>query len=101
MARYAIFISVENYANFSTTKFTHADSKLIYSALTEQCDYSKQHSLLLNLSPDDEKSPSEILTAINKTVSNSSAGDSILFYFAGHGHYYDGRTYLILPNTAW
>ena len=100
MARYAIFISVENYTHFSTTKFTHADSKLIFSTLTDRCDYSKQHSLLLNLSPDDGKSPSEILTEINRTVSNSSAGDSILFYFAGHGHYSDGHTYLILPNTV-
>ncbi|MDD5759587.1 MAG: caspase family protein [Desulfobulbaceae bacterium] len=100
MARYSIFISSEEYKHFSPTKFTHADSKLIYSTLTEQCDYSKQHSLLLNLSIDNGKSPSDILDEIKNTVSKSSPGDSILFYFAGHGHYDDGQTYLILPNTV-
>ena len=99
MARYSIFISSEEYKHFSPTKFTHADSQLIYSTLTDQCDYSKQHSLLLNLSIDNGKSPTDILDEIRNTVSKSSQGDSILFYFAGHGHYEDGQTYLILPNT--
>jgi|MTBAKSStandDraft_2_1061841.scaffolds.fasta_scaffold21325_2 hypothetical protein len=100
MTRYSIFISVEEYEHFLPTKFTHADSKLMHSTLTEKCDYALQHSLLLNLSPSDPKKPSEILAEIIKTVSGSEPGDSILFYFAGHGHYSEGQAYLILPNTV-
>lgn len=100
MTRYAIIMSVENYTHFTPTKFTHADSNLIYKTLTKMCDYAEQHAIILKLSPDDTKSPSEILSEIKSTVSNSTSGDSILFYFAGHGHYHEGKTYLILPNTV-
>ncbi len=100
MRRYAIIISVEEYKHFLSTPFTHADSNLIYSTLTELCDYPIQHSLLLKLSPDADKKPADILAEIRKTVEGSEPGDSVLFYFAGHGHYTDGRSYLILPNTV-
>lgn len=93
-------MSVENYKHFTPTKFTHADSDLIYKTLTKMCDYAEQHAIILKLSSDDTKSPSEILSEIKSTVSNSTSGDSILFYFAGHGHYHEGKTYLILPNTV-
>ena len=100
MTRYAIIMSVENYKNFTSTKFTHADSELIYNTLTKKCDYAEQHAIIFKLSPDDSKSPSEILSEIKSAVSNSTSGDSIMFYFAGHGHYQEGKTYLILPDTV-
>lgn len=100
MTRYAIIMSVENYKRFSPTKFTHADSDLIYHTLTKMCDYAEQHVIILKLSPIDSKSPPEILSEIKAAVSNSTSGDSILFYFAGHGHYQEGKTYLILPDTV-
>lgn len=100
MTRYAIIMSVENYQHFSPTKFTHADSNLIFNTLTGKCDYAEQHTIVFQLSPETIKSPSDILSDIKKTVANSMPGDSILFYFAGHGHYQDGKTYLILPTTV-
>lgn len=100
MTRYAIIMSVENYEHFSPTKFTHADSDLIFDTLTKKCDYAEQHTIVFQLSPENSKSPSEILSEIKSTVSNSTSGDSVLFYFAGHGHYQDGKTYLILPTTV-
>ena len=100
MTRYAIIMSVENYTHFSPTKFTHADSDLIYHTLTKTCDYAEQHAIVFKLSPDNSKSPAEILSEIKSAVSNSTSGDSILFYFAGHGHYQEGKTYLILPATV-
>jgi hypothetical protein len=93
-------MSVENYKHFSQTKFTHADSDLIYNTLTKKCDYAEQHTIIFKLSPDHSKSPSEILSEIKTAVSNSNSGDSIMFYFAGHGHYQEGKTYLILPDTV-
>jgi len=99
MTRYAIIMSVEKYEHFSPTKFTHADSNLIFQTLSGKCDYSEQHTILFQLSPENIKSPNEILTDIRKAVTNSTFGDSVLFYFAGHGHFQDGKTYLILPTT--
>lgn len=100
MTRYAIIMSVEHYNHFTPTKFTHADSDLMYKTLTEMCDYAKQHAIIFKLSPDDPKTPSDILSEIRSAVSNSTSGDSILFYYAGHGHYQEGKTYLILPGTV-
>ncbi|RDD31274.1 hypothetical protein CR161_11520 [Prosthecochloris sp. ZM] len=100
MTRYAIIMSVENYEHFSPTKFTHADSNLIFHTLTGKCDYAEQHTIVFKLSPKKTKSPNEILSEIKRAVENSTSGDSVLFYFAGHGHYQDGKTYLILPNTV-
>lgn len=100
MTRYAIIMSVEHYQHFTPTKFTHSDSDLIYRTLTKMCDYAEQHVIVLKLSPDEAKSPSEILSEIRNAVANSTSGDSILFYFAGHGHYYEDKTFLILPNTT-
>jgi hypothetical protein len=99
MMRFAIIIGAEKYTHFSPTPFAHADSRLLYSTFTECCDYAVQHTLLLMLAPEADKQPSEILAKIRQTVDNSSAGDTVLFYFAGHGHFSEGRTYLILPGT--
>jgi len=73
---------------------------LIYETLTKKCDYAEQHIVNFRLAPNGVKSPSEILAEIKNTVSNSTSGDSILLYFAGHGHYHEGKTYLILPDTV-
>ncbi len=100
MTRYAIIMSAEKYQHFTPTQFTHADSDLLFDTLTKKCDYAVQHTILFKLSPDATKSPSDILSEIRNVVSNSTSGDSILFYFAGHGHFYEGKTYLILPNTV-
>ena len=102
MTRYAIILSVEEYSEFTPTNFTHADNDLFHEALTKKCDYACHHTISLKLSPAAPKSPSQILDELGKIVSSSVAGDSILFYFAGHGHFDSGtgKTYLILPNTV-
>lgn len=100
MKRYAIILNVEAYKHFSPTPFTHEDSKLLSSTLNDLCDYSIQHTLLLNLTPDADKRPDEILSEIRLMVGGSDPGDTVLFYFAGHGHYSEGRSYLILPGTT-
>lgn len=100
MKRYAIIISVEVYKHFSPTPFAHEDSKLLSSTLNDLCDYSIQHTLLLNLTPDADKRPDEILSEIRLIVDGSEPGDTVLFYFAGHGHYSEDRSYLILPGTT-
>ena len=102
MTRYAILISAEEYNNYNPTRFTHSDNDLLFETLTNKCDYAIQHTISLKLSPKNPKSPNDLLEEIKRIVSSSSKGDSILFYFAGHGHYdaESGKTYLILPDTV-
>ena len=100
MTRYAIIISVEKYRHFQQTPFTHADGELLRSTLIEKCDYTAQHCLSLQLTPEETKTGGEILAEIRNTVEGADRGDSILFYFAGHGHLAKkGEAYLILPDT--
>ena len=100
MTRYAIIISVEKYRHFQQTPFTHADGELLRSTLIEKCDYTAQHCLSLQLTPEETKTADEILTEIRNTVEGADRGDSILFYFAGHGHLAKkDEAYLILPDT--
>ena len=100
MTRCAILIAAEKYMNFPPTPFTHADAGLLHVTLTEHCDYPAQHALLIRLTPEDDKTPAELLDVIRRTVNRMERGDSVLFYFAGHGHYSEDCTYLLLPNTT-
>lgn len=97
--RYAVIIGVEHYKSFSPTAFAHADADLICHTLTALCDYPAQHTLLLKLDPVTGMGPLQVLEKIRQAVNDSTAGDSILFYFAGHGHSAGPQTYLILPDT--
>ena len=100
MTRYAIIISVEEYSRFQPTPFAHADGELLRSTLIEKCDYTAQHCLSLQLAPENTKTADEILAEIKETVEGAARGDSILFYFAGHGHLAKkDEAYLILPGT--
>ena len=100
MARYSIIIGVEHYVSFPPTKFAHADALLLHETLTEFCDYPVQHSLLLQLGPDDEMGPRGVLSSVKKAVESLVPGDTVLFYFSGHGHLLNGKAYLILPTTV-
>ena len=71
----------------------------MHCTLTESCDYAPQHTLLLKLDRDDLQKPSDVLEEIRRVVDGLLPGDTVLFYFAGHGHYFESRTYLILPTT--
>lgn len=71
MTRYAIILSVENYTEFSRTPFCHADASLLYTTLTDRCDYALQHILLLKLDPSSGATPANILARIKQTIDGS------------------------------
>ena len=100
MTRYAILLSAEEYGSFVPTPFAHADSSLLRDTLVSFCDYAPQHVMCVHLQPGDEHSPQGLLGQVNGTASRLQPGDTMLFFFAGHGHRKDGEAYLILPDST-
>lgn len=100
MRRFAIFISCEKYSHYEDTPFCHADAIKLCETLLESCDYLSENVLCLPLKPLDGNGADEIIKAVKDLVERSEDGDSILFFFAGHGVAIDGKTYLVLPDTS-
>jgi uncharacterized caspase-like protein len=104
MTRFAIILATEDYKHFTRTAFCHADAQLLERTLIESCDYARQHVLTRLLSPNETVLPADTLDEIEKLVRGAASGDTILFYYAGHGHLHGSETFLLLPHTepdAW
>jgi hypothetical protein len=101
MKRFAVIMAVEEYADaaYSSTVFCHADAKLLRDTLISFCDYAEQDILLELLEPDSDVSPKSIIERITEVGARSAAGDTILFFYAGHGGLFENEPMLILPNT--
>ncbi|MDF2882890.1 MAG: hypothetical protein K0R54_3447 [Clostridiaceae bacterium] len=73
---------------------------LMQETLTNFCDYDYSNMFAITLYPgSDFNNPEEILFELTQIVSTSKPGDTILFYFAGHGKIYNDEAYLLLPDT--
>lgn len=103
MKRFAIILSCEEYnnkRNYADVAFADRDAQLLYDTLTNYCDYAKQDVYLEQLTMfDKERTPDAILVEIKELISKAKAGDSVLFYFAGHGDYDGSESYLVFPYT--
>lgn len=99
MKRFAILLGAEEYDFLQPTAFCHNDVILLKKTLIDYCDFAEQDVYDKLLSPKDDLQPAEILLEIKKLVDKSQVGDTVLFYYAGHGAYFNGDSYLILPNT--
>lgn len=98
--RHAILIGCEKYTHFNDTRFAHADVDLVFQTLTEYCDFKPEDVLRYKLSEDSGLKPQEILDGIKSFSSQAGSANTILFYFAGHGHRTSNGTYLVLPSTT-
>ncbi len=103
MKRYAIILSSEEYKDdmYDMTYYCHNDAYLLNETLVKYCDFAEQDIYNDVLSIFDDKEPKDILKKIEEVVENSQEGDTILFYYAGHGEYIDGDSYLVLPKTNY
>lgn len=99
MKRFAILLGSEEYDEASPTAYCHNDVKLLKNTLINCSDFAEQDIISKLLTPEDEITPKSILDEIENLVEKSQYGDTILFYYAGHGHYYNGDSYIILPRT--
>lgn len=102
MKRYAVILGCEEYDNkncYPDISFCHKDVELIRDTLIKYCDFAEQNVYCNFLSPYMDDKPSDILNKIEEYIKTSDEGDTILFYYAGHGQCENDEAYLILPHT--
>ncbi|HBY75635.1 MAG TPA: hypothetical protein DEG47_01155, partial [Cyanobacteria bacterium UBA11148] len=100
MKRYAIILATEEYRYVKPkTLFCHKDAQLLKKTLHEFCDFAEQDITLELLSSDILTTPVSLLDKIRLVAQRTQPGDTILFYYAGHGTLYKGEPYIILPDT--
>ena len=100
MRRFAFYLSGEKYQHYPDTPYCHADAELLCKTLIENCDYLAENSIIIKLEVGDGNDAEFILGQISELVERADDGDSILFFFAGHGLSIDSKTYLVLPDTT-
>ena len=101
MKRFAVIMATEKYADpvYSDTPFCHADARLLRETLVEHCDYAEQDILMELLEPTSKITPTELLDKIRQIGERSQSGDTVLFFYAGHGGIFNGDAYLLLSTT--
>lgn len=101
MKRFAVIMATEQYADpsYTPTPYCHNDARLLRDTLVDFCDYAEQDILLELLEPETPISPSDLLARIEEIGKRSQPGDTILFFYAGHGGLFEGDAYLILSST--
>lgn len=99
--RHAIIVACNEYAHTRSLQFCHADAELLTATLTEFCDYSTERLVYHLLSVHGGTSREDILADVARTVENTGDGDTVLFFFAGHGHANGDDAYLMLPNSRY
>lgn len=100
MKRYAIILASESYSNYIDTDYCYSDAELLREILEGYCDYQKDDIYLDNLFTGlDTSTPNEIHNKIIDILNKAEGGDTILFYYAGHGIVTNKKAYLVLPDT--
>lgn len=97
--RYAVLFSSEDYLNAAKTPFCHADRELLARVLTESCDYAGSDVISIGLTKNDDDQVTLVMSQIAATRERIQPGDTVLFYYAGHGISVSDEPYLILPCT--
>jgi hypothetical protein len=110
--RCALIVSANRYTNYGPLRYCHTDGHLLAQTLTSFCDYDRRCTVR-HLKLDREvghELPGRLLAAIREIDAadqasvrsgDDPAGDSFLFYFAGHGVHDAAtqRSYLLLPGS--
>ena len=99
MTRYAFLIGCEEYNNFANIAFCEADVELIQETLLDYCDYEYKNMQRIFQYKGCDDSPNIIYSKLQEMIDNTEKGDSILFYFAGHGAKEDEKGYLLLADS--
>ena len=99
MTRYAFLIGCEEYSNFANIAFCEGDVVLIQETLVDYCDYEYKNMERVFQYKGCDDTPDIIYNKLQKMIDSTEKGDSILFYFAGHGVKEDEKGYLLLADS--
>src|SRR5699024_6671857 len=100
MNRYAMIIGCDEYRHYSNISFCIEDAFLMHEVLTEYCDYEYNNIELIFPTEDKERlSIESVNNDIKKILDKIESGDTLIFYFAGHGMVHENEAYLLLPDT--
>ncbi|MDD3138013.1 MAG: caspase family protein, partial [Lachnospiraceae bacterium] len=99
MKRNAFLVCCDEYRNFANISFCYADMALIQETLVNYCDYEYINIDYSNQYPGCDDTPNVIYKKIQKMIELSEDGDSLLFYFAGHGAKEEEKGYLLLADS--
>lgn len=100
MKRYAIILGSESYQHYRDTDYCYADAELLRETLEGYCGYDKDNIYYETLYTGlDTSAPAGIKKIISDVLNKANSGDTILFYYAGHGIVSDDKAYLVLPDT--
>ena len=98
--RYFVGLSCEDYPQYGNIYFCHSDLFLITETLENYCDYERDNICFsVVYLESDESKPDYWYKELDNVVEKADEGDSILFYFAGHGMSKDDDAYFLLPDT--
>lgn len=87
MAKHAIIIGIDDYSlqrsgGWGDLNFCKADADAIYQLCTSKFGFSQENIILLK---DSRATRRNILSSITYLFNNAMPGDTVLFFYAGHG----------------
>lgn len=111
--RVAILVSANKYVHMRELEYCDRDSDLLRHHLLEYCDYedanihqirlgADQPSAGLESSSGREMARQAFFSQLHSRLlryADSTAPQTFLFYFAGHGAAHSGRSYMLLPES--
>ena len=99
MTRYAFLVGCEEYTNFKPISFCESDVQLIQQTLVDYCDYEYQNIERIYQYKNCDDNPALIYKKLQDMIDSADNGDSVLFYFAGHGAKEGEKGYLLLADS--
>jgi|GEM_PF-4114747 len=98
--RYAYIVACNEYSLLTSLQFCHRDADLLSETLTTLCDFDQANVRVHKLDKSSGETPAELLENLRSLVRQSKDGDTLLFFFAGHGTGVEGDAYLMLPGSS-
>ena len=103
MKRWGIIIGINAYddPNINALQYAAADARSIYQVLThpQTGSFKAEHLHLLTSGSENEPTRTNILESLSLLSQIIRSGDTVLFYFVGHGLTQDGINYLLPADT--
>ena len=103
MKRWGIIIGINAYddPNINALQYAAPDARSIYQVLThpQTGSFKAEHLHLLTSGSENEPTLTNILESLSLLSQIIQEGDTVLFYFAGHGLTQNGINYLLPADT--